>query len=148
MAATRMMVDEFCQRPTLRCQETAGRPASGTVGTMATIWLEQSIAGREEDLLPQKKCERSSIFFARQCFCGNALPKRARKLPKFSCNMKCTGNKNEKCGGLWKISVFRILGGLGERLCKFLFLLQLASLFDYLSSFLKVARRTSQQAVM
>ena len=35
-----------------------------------------------------------------QCFCGNSYGKYG-KLPESRCNMVCSGNPSEKCGGWW-----------------------------------------------
>ena len=38
-----------------------------------------------------------------QCFCGNSYGKYGESK---NCNMKCSGNPNEICGGLWAMSVY------------------------------------------
>lgn len=45
--------------------------------------------------------------YANQCFCGNSYGKTGRAS---NCNMTCSGDKNEKCGGSWANSIYEILG--------------------------------------
>ncbi len=42
-----------------------------------------------------------------QCFCGNSYGKYGQ-LPESRCNLGCPGNPNEKCGGWWASSVYRV----------------------------------------
>ena len=42
-----------------------------------------------------------------QCFCGDSYGKYGR-LPESSCNMGCSGNASEKCGGWWASSVYEV----------------------------------------
>lgn len=81
----------------------------------STVWQVKSVT------LLLFILRESSSFFTRhsQCFCGNVLPKNAPKIANFRCNMRCAGNIKEKCGGVWKMNVFKIRGGLGQRICKF-----------------------------
>jgi len=44
--------------------------------------------------------------YASQCFCGNSYGKSGKAN---NCNMNCSGNKNEKCGGSWANSIYKIL---------------------------------------
>lgn len=47
------------------------------------------------------------IFACRtECFCGNDEPKSSAKLPDPSCNMKCSGDSKESCGGYFTMNVF------------------------------------------
>ncbi|XP_062615717.1 uncharacterized protein LOC134277400 [Saccostrea cucullata] len=39
------------------------------------------------------------------CFCGNTLRHSDRK-PEGECNYKCDGNKNQNCGGSWRMSIY------------------------------------------
>lgn len=41
-----------------------------------------------------------------ECFCGNDEPKSSAKLPDPSCNMKCSGDSKESCGGYFTMNVF------------------------------------------
>ena len=42
-----------------------------------------------------------------QCFCGNTYGKYGQ-VPESSCNMGCSGNPSEKCGGWWANSVYSV----------------------------------------
>jgi regulator of protease activity HflC (stomatin/prohibitin superfamily) len=42
-----------------------------------------------------------------QCFCGNSYGRYGR-LPESTCNMGCSGNPSEKCGGWWANSVYQV----------------------------------------
>ena len=42
-----------------------------------------------------------------QCFCGNSYGRYGR-LPESSCNLGCSGNPSEKCGGWWASSVYEV----------------------------------------
>ncbi|KAJ8309988.1 hypothetical protein KUTeg_011853 [Tegillarca granosa] len=41
-----------------------------------------------------------------ECFCGKSLRK-YKKQPESACKMPCSGNRAEKCGGHWRISVYK-----------------------------------------
>jgi hypothetical protein len=43
-----------------------------------------------------------------ECYCGPALPADAVKAPSSECNVACTANTKEQCGGTWRISVFNV----------------------------------------
>ena len=43
--------------------------------------------------------------YSRWCFCGNSYGKSG---VANNCNMNCSGNKNQKCGGGWANSVYRL----------------------------------------
>ena len=44
-----------------------------------------------------------------QCWCGDILPAAALKRPG-ECTTKCLGNKNEMCGGHWRINIYDVPG--------------------------------------
>jgi len=57
------------------------------------------------------------LQFARTCFCGNDYGKHGEK-PVTECNMGCTGNADEKCGGSWRNAIYSTgLGMSTLRLC-------------------------------
>ena len=41
-----------------------------------------------------------------ECFCSNKLRKYPKKKEE-ECNKPCPGNKKQKCGGTWRISVYK-----------------------------------------
>lgn len=45
--------------------------------------------------------------FSKQCFCGNSYG-RYGKAPYRECNMSCSGDVRQKCGGSWRNSVYRL----------------------------------------
>ena len=44
--------------------------------------------------------------YSGQCFCSKDLPSNAKIAPSSECNMKCTGDSKEICGGPGRLSVF------------------------------------------
>eukprot|EP00092_Neocalanus_flemingeri_P005874 GFUD01006322.1.p1 GENE.GFUD01006322.1~~GFUD01006322.1.p1 ORF type:complete len:118 (-),score=1.60 GFUD01006322.1:162-515(-) len=40
-----------------------------------------------------------------QCFCGNWIPFSVLK-PEKECNTPCPGDKRQKCGGYWRMSIY------------------------------------------
>ena len=48
----------------------------------------------------------SGVEYANECFCGNKMPKTIA--PKQSdCNMKCSGDKSQKCGGGNRLNLYK-----------------------------------------
>ena len=51
----------------------------------------------------------SGVEYANECFCGNKMPKTIA--PKQSdCNMDCSGDKSQKCGGPNRMNVYLSAG--------------------------------------
>merc|ERR1712198_259869 len=50
----------------------------------------------------------AGVEFAHQCFCGNLNPSSSLKRPQSECNVKCKGNHHQKCGGGWRINVYKV----------------------------------------
>lgn len=46
------------------------------------------------------------LFYSVECFCGMEEPPQIKHLPDSSCNMKCSGNPKQLCGGYLTINVF------------------------------------------
>ena len=42
------------------------------------------------------------------CWCGNKEPPSDRMQAESECNINCPGDSNIKCGGPWRMSVFRL----------------------------------------
>ena len=42
-----------------------------------------------------------------QCFCGYKAPSLTKLLPKSDCNLACSGDSSKKCGGSWKMNVYK-----------------------------------------
>ena len=47
-----------------------------------------------------------SMIFRTECFCGNSEPPIAARLPDPSCNMKCSGDPKQACGGYYAINIY------------------------------------------
>ncbi|XP_062598585.1 uncharacterized protein LOC134260014 [Saccostrea cucullata] len=46
------------------------------------------------------------VEYSSWCFCGNSFTTNVRK-PEVECNMKCSGNDRQICGGGWRINIYR-----------------------------------------
>jgi hypothetical protein len=46
------------------------------------------------------------LEFARECYCGNQLDKLSAKAPVGDCNMPCSGNASETCGGGLRLNLY------------------------------------------
>ncbi|XP_055528233.1 xylosyltransferase oxt [Wyeomyia smithii] len=56
-------------------------------------------------------CLQSGFLFAgvqysSECFCGDDPPKASAKLPDSSCNMKCSGDPRQACGGYFTVNIY------------------------------------------
>ena len=52
----------------------------------------------------------AGLQFSKECFCGKNLPKKIA--PRQSdCNMKCSGNRSQKCGGGNRMNVHHVSAG-------------------------------------
>ena len=56
------------------------------------------------NLCSSKGFKYAGVEYGTQCFCGNSYGKYATAN---NCNMKCSGNLNEICGGFWANSVYK-----------------------------------------
>ncbi|XP_062552577.1 xylosyltransferase oxt [Armigeres subalbatus] len=48
----------------------------------------------------------AGVQYSSECFCGDELPKASAKLPDSSCNMKCSGDPKQACGGYFTANVY------------------------------------------
>ncbi|XP_013115718.2 xylosyltransferase oxt [Stomoxys calcitrans] len=48
----------------------------------------------------------AGVQYGSECFCGADLPPESSKLPDSTCNMKCSGDSHEICGGYFAMNVF------------------------------------------
>uniref|UniRef100_A0A182NJI0 protein xylosyltransferase n=1 Tax=Anopheles dirus TaxID=7168 RepID=A0A182NJI0_9DIPT len=48
----------------------------------------------------------AGVQYGYECFCGDEEPKASAKLPDSSCNIKCTGDAKQACGGYFTINVY------------------------------------------
>ena len=79
---------------------TRGRDLSGYMFSSPNMTVELCIS----------ECRRRGFAFAAtqygsQCFCGNSYGKYG---PANNCNMSCSGNRSEICGGFWANSIYSI----------------------------------------
>ena len=49
----------------------------------------------------------AGVQYSKQCFCGNTTPVEVAS----NCDRKCSGNKNQVCGGSWALNVYSISKG-------------------------------------
>ena len=49
----------------------------------------------------------AGVQFSIECFCGNYAPPSSKLLPKSECNRPCPGDSSKKCGGVWKMNVYK-----------------------------------------
>ena len=59
-----------------------------------------------------KKCSDKGYTYAgvqygSQCFCGNTPPPVDTLRPEAQCNRVCPGDSKEKCGGTWRMNVYK-----------------------------------------
>ncbi len=55
------------------------------------------------NLCKSKGFKYAGVEYGSQCFCGNSYGKYGKA---DNCNMKCSGNANEICGGFWAINIY------------------------------------------
>jgi len=58
-------------------------------------------------------CYRRNFDFAgvqtgHECWCGNHNPNDSQRRPQSECSVRCAGNHNQKCGGIWRINVYKV----------------------------------------
>ena len=51
----------------------------------------------------------AGVEYSRECFCGNDCPKKIAPR-QTDCNMGCSGDKSQKCGGGNRINVYKSAG--------------------------------------
>ena len=57
----------------------------------------------------EKNYRYAGVQFAKECYCGNNAPEKIA--PKESdCNMDCSGDKSQKCGGPNRMNVYLSAG--------------------------------------
>jgi hypothetical protein len=91
----------------LGCFRDQGDP-QGTTGRDLSGFAE-NIPGMTTAMCTQACASRGFPFAATQfstwCFCGTRYGRTGRA---YNCNMKCGGNPNETCGGVWANSVYQL----------------------------------------
>ena len=50
----------------------------------------------------------AGVQYAHQCFCGNRRPS-ISPAPQSDCSKPCSGDSSQKCGGTWRMNIYRNL---------------------------------------
>ena len=92
---------------------------------VSTSWHGQCVKDNNQRLLPVeaklgvkntptecvRKCKGygyayAGVQYGSQCFCANTPPPTNTIVDKTECNMQCSGDWQEKCGGSWRMNVY------------------------------------------
>ena len=49
----------------------------------------------------------SGVEYAKECFCGNKMQYETIAPKQSDCNMKCSGDKSQKCGGGNRLNLYK-----------------------------------------
>jgi len=79
---------------------TRGRDLNGEFISREDMSIEKCIS-----LCSSYGYRYAGLQYSKQCFCGNSYGKYGRAN---NCNMRCSGNYNQTCGGVWANSVYRV----------------------------------------
>ena len=92
-------------------------------GKCATDWWDRTLPQQVHvsSLTPAsclQACQENGFIFAgveagHECFCGNDEPTGDKIAPDGDCSHNCNGDSSLKCGGAWRLSVFKY-GDLGR----------------------------------
>ena len=47
----------------------------------------------------------SGVEHTNECFCGNDLPSDDLKISMSECEMNCSGDSSQTCGGVWAVNI-------------------------------------------
>jgi hypothetical protein len=91
----------------LGCFTDTGDPHSLDGRDMSGIWLKDSSMTIEQcvSYCGSKGYKYAGLQYSRQCFCDNDYGAFG---PSDNCNMECSGNASQICGGTWANSVYSI----------------------------------------
>lgn len=81
-----------------------GRLLSGPSYTNATGMTVESCVQFCQASNPTMKF--AGMEYAEECYCANSLPSTATTASAGACNMLCTGNRKEYCGGSGLLNVY------------------------------------------
>ncbi|XP_061186929.1 uncharacterized protein LOC133195065 [Saccostrea echinata] len=70
-----------------------------TMTTSMTIETCKNICTKENN-------QFYGVQYSHQCFCGDSLTTTIPRSEK-ECNMKCSGNKQQMCGGIYRMNIYR-----------------------------------------
>ena len=59
----------------------------------------------------------AGVNYGSECWCGNDEPPRSKFAIAADCNMECPGDRTQKCGGGWRMNVYKTNTGK-ERITK------------------------------
>lgn len=48
----------------------------------------------------------AGVQYGAECFCDNRQPSSLESVPDSDCSKECSGDKNKKCGGTWRMNVY------------------------------------------
>ena len=87
------------------CFKDSGNPFGLENRDLDGFYVNKSDMSIKEciSLCRSKKFKYAGVENSSQCFCGNSYGKYGEAE---NCNMKCSGNPNEICGGFWAISLY------------------------------------------
>ena len=54
----------------------------------------------------QKGYQYAGVQYSKECYCGNYLPKKIARRQS-ECNMGCSGDRSQKCGGGNRMNVYK-----------------------------------------
>ena len=52
----------------------------------------------------------AGVQYGNECWCGNDAPPEDKIVNMMECNYPCPGDSSQKCGGFWRMNVYRIDG--------------------------------------
>jgi hypothetical protein len=70
-----------------------------------TYWTNDMTPQKCRDTCKSRGFEVSGTSNAKECFCGEAPPI-SKKVADTECSSVCAGDKDTKCGGWWRLSVY------------------------------------------
>ena len=62
----------------------------------------------------KKGFKYAAVQYSSQCFCGNTYGKYGKSQKENECSYKCSGDKNEICGGYYRNSIYGIIKSAGS----------------------------------
>jgi len=70
----------------------------------------------------KEACDDQGFLFAgvqtgHECWCGNDAPPQDRIVDMRECNVSCSGDSTLKCGGIWRMNVYKIEGETNQVSC-------------------------------
>ena len=71
-----------------------------------------------------KACQKEGFSFAgvqagKECYCGNTAPPEDKIVDMMECSSPCSGDSSLKCGGVWRMGVFKTAGIMSQYIVGF-----------------------------